>query len=162
MKKLFLELSVVLIFVLALAGEASVELVWANPVIPPDIEVYHPERQVYGTGEVELDFVAPSKFVLENLNFTSFSYSLDGKPSVSVSGNTTLTGVSWGSHSIVVHSLATDGSTRSSQTVYFDVVCSTGWLVLIVVTTGTVAVVCVVGLAYWRKIKREDAFVKQP
>ena len=166
-KKLFLELSVVLILLFALAGTAYVEFVWANPVITPEIEVLNPQRKVYSAGEVELSFVAPSPRALNEqghsifISFTSFSYSLDGHRSVAISGNTTLAGLSCGSHNIVVHGLTTEGSTQSSQTVQFDVVCSTGWLVLIAVTTGVVVVICVAGLACWRKIKREDSYVKQ-
>lgn len=48
-------------------------------------------------------------------------YSLDGQGNVTIVGNTTLTGLSDGSHQVIVYADDTLGNMGASQTVYFTV-----------------------------------------
>ncbi len=117
----------------ALVGAMSVNLVKANPFVTPDIWVNSPQnRKVYSSSEVELIFVAPA-VIDSNINFTSFSYSLDGQAKVAIAGNTTLTHLSWGSHSLVVYGTDAAGNVRVSWEIYFDIVYSTKWAAIAIV-----------------------------
>jgi len=128
-----------------------VDLAQSNPVAPSDIEVYSPRNQVYYSNEVELGFIAPSRYIYPRINFTSFSYGLDGQAKVPISGNTTVTGLSWGSHSLVVCGLDTDGNTRSSWTVHFDVSFPTAWIVTAIAMSAVFGIGVMV---YFKKRKR--------
>ncbi len=121
----------------------------ANPSPMWSIELISPEKRTYNTNEVELNFIAPSKFA-PKLSFTSFAYSLDGQVNVTVSGNTTITLPS-GSHSIIVYGEGADGVTRSSPTVQFDVYFSTFWLALVVAVSAGAALIAVAAVVYLKK-----------
>jgi hypothetical protein len=135
----------------AVAGTVMVNLAQSNPVAPADIEVYSPQNKVYYSNKIELGFIAPSRYIYSRINFTSFSYSLDGQAKVPIIGNTTVTGLSWGTHSMVVYGEDTDGNTRSSWAVRFDVFFPTAW---IVTATAILAAFGIGLLAYFRKRKR--------
>ncbi len=160
--------TVAVLMVFALFVTSYVTLIWtindvqANPISPPDIDIYSPYRKIYNTNQIELNFVAPSKHAYENLTLISFSYSLDGQAKVSVSENITLTGLSWGSHNIIVYGIDAQGYTRYSNRVQFDVYYSTAWLAFIAIIIAVVGSICFSIFVYWRKIKREDAFIKSP
>jgi len=49
------------------------------------------------------------------------AYSLDGQANVTVTGNITLSGLSEGSHNLVVYANDTAGNTGLSETVYFTI-----------------------------------------
>jgi len=135
----------------ALAGTVMVNCAQSNPVAPSDMEVYSPQNKVYYSNEVELGFIAPSRYIYPCINFTSFSYNLDGQAEVPISGNTTITGLSWGSHSLVVYGLDTDGNTRSSWTVHFDVSFPTTWIVTAIAIPAAFGIGVIV---YFKKRKR--------
>jgi hypothetical protein len=98
------------------------------------------------------------------LNFTTnektswIGYCLDRPANVAITGNTTLTELAEGSHSIVVYANDTAGNMGASETVFFTVIqekppepFST-----MLVTTASVASIAVVGLrllVYSRKHK---------
>src|SRR3972149_1596914 len=97
----------------ALAGLLFVGLAKANFDAPEGIWVSSPQNKVYFSTEVELTFAT----YWSGTNVRSFNYSLDGQANVAITGNTTLTGLSWGSHNLLVHGY---GNLRS-QPVQFDV-----------------------------------------
>lgn len=155
MKRTAIALTLILTLLFsAVPGTLIVNLAQANPIVPADIEVYSPENKVYYSNEVELGFIAPSRYIYPRINFTSFSYSFDGQANVTISGNTTVTGLSWGTHSLVVYGEDTDGNTGSSMAVHFDVFFPIAWIIT------AIAILAVVGiglLVYFKKRKHVDA-----
>ena len=85
-------------------------------LIPPDIIIKTPQNETsYDTVNVSLIFTVsePTDWI---------GYSLDGATSVTITGNTTLTNLSLGSHNITVYANDTDGNTAMSNIVYFTIV----------------------------------------
>ena len=81
---------------------------------PPSVTVLSLESKTYGTADVPLDFAVSKPF-------SRAAYSLDGQANVTVTGNTTLTGLSSGQHSLTVYAWDTLGSTGTSETITFTV-----------------------------------------
>jgi len=122
-----------------------------NPIIPPYVHIQSPQNKIYSSNEIELNFVAPSVELPENTYFTLFSYRLDNFVVVTIDGNLTLTSLPWGSHSIIVYAQDNEGLLYFSQTVYFDVIFSTAWVLAAFIVA---AFVCVGLLVYLKKYKR--------
>jgi hypothetical protein len=93
--------------------------------------------------EASLDFTI-------NESVSWMGYSLDGKANVTINGNTTLTELSSGKHSLTIYSNDTAGNMGSSKTIYFTVSepFPTTWIL------ASVVLVVVVGvglLVYFKK-----------
>jgi len=87
----------------------------APEVLPPTIVVLSPANATYDVRNVSLIFTVDKA--------TSWiGYSLDGGANVTITGNTTLTSLSYGSHRIVVYANDTYGNMGVSNTVYFVIV----------------------------------------
>jgi nitrous oxidase accessory protein NosD len=78
------------------------------------ILVISPQNRTYNFTNVTLNFTVP-EYSLKVL------YSLDGKENVTITGNTTITGLSNGLHNITVYAQDTFGNIGSSQTISFNV-----------------------------------------
>ena len=78
------------------------------------ISVLSPENKTYSVTDVPLEYTVNRFFYLT-------TYSLDGQANVTIIGNTTLTGLSEGPHSIVVYIEDRPGNISSSETIYFTV-----------------------------------------
>jgi hypothetical protein len=83
-------------------------------VAPPQISVLSPVNQTYNQTSVPLTFTLD-----ERVNWAG--YSLDGRRDVTVTGNTTLSDLAGGSHSLVVYANDTIGNVGASQTINFTV-----------------------------------------
>jgi hypothetical protein len=81
---------------------------------PPSISITSPENKTYATTDIPLTFT-----VDESVSW--MAYSLDGQADMTISGNTTLYGLSEGSHSLTVHAEDTTGNTGASEKIYFTV-----------------------------------------
>ena len=81
---------------------------------PPTISILSPENKTYTTEDVPLIFT-----VSESTSW--MGYSLDGQANTPVTGNTTLTGLSEGTHSIIVYAIDTAGKTGASEIIYFTI-----------------------------------------
>jgi YVTN family beta-propeller protein len=79
---------------------------------PPSI--ISPENTTYYTNEVPLTFTTSEQIL-------SIYYSIDEEANVSITGNTTLTGLSEGIHNIVVYTNYTDGNTKASDIINFSI-----------------------------------------
>ncbi len=79
----------------------------------PTVSVISPENKTYPS-ETPLNF-----FVDESPSW--MGYSLDGQPTVTIEGNTTLTGLTEGNHRITVYAKDILGELGSSETTYFTV-----------------------------------------
>jgi hypothetical protein len=89
-----------------------------EPTVPEDIalviSVLSPENTTYSNSDVPLEYTV-------NRVASSAAYSLDEQTNIMVTGNTTLTGLSDGSHSIIVYIEDAQGNVSASETVYFTV-----------------------------------------
>jgi len=83
-------------------------------ITPPTIEIISPQIITYSTTSVDLNFTV-------NEVTDWIGYSLDGAENTSIFGNTTLTGLSEGPHSVIVYANDTAGNTGESHVVYFSV-----------------------------------------
>jgi hypothetical protein len=81
---------------------------------PPKIEVISPQQGTYTTTNVTLDFTL-------NESISSISYVLDGKAAVEITGNTTIAGLSFGTHNLTVYAADASDNTGSSETITFTV-----------------------------------------
>lgn len=79
-----------------------------------EVSVLSPENRTYQHNDVPL-IITVSKPV------SWMSYSLDGQMNVTLNSNTTLVGLSEGSHSIIVYAYETDGNISRSEKVYFTI-----------------------------------------
>lgn len=82
---------------------------------PPVISIISPENKTYFTNNISLTF-----FINEPASW--IGYSLDGQASITIMGNTTITGLHEGSHSLIVYAKDIAGNVGVSETAYFTVV----------------------------------------
>jgi nitrous oxidase accessory protein NosD len=82
--------------------------------VPPHISVLSPINQTYNETSVSLVFT-----VDKAVNWTS--YSLDGKDNVTITGNTTITGLSAGLHNITVYAKDEFENIGVSETIKFTI-----------------------------------------
>ena len=80
----------------------------------PQITILSPLNQTYQTGSIALTFTV-------NRPTSWIGYSLNGQPNATIMGNTTLSGLLDGSHSIVVYANDTGGNMGVSETIYFTI-----------------------------------------
>jgi len=81
---------------------------------PSTISIVSPENKTYTVEDVPLTFT-----VSESTSW--IGYSLDGQANITIAGNTTLTGLSDGMHSLVVYASDITGNIGSSNMVYFTI-----------------------------------------
>jgi hypothetical protein len=116
--------------------------------VPPVISVASPENRNYTSSEVALNFTV-------NRQTEWMGYSLDGSENVTVTGSTTLMGLSSGLHNVTVYVKDEFGNTGASETVSFTVAAAP--FPVVPVAAASVAVVAVIGVAllvYFKKRKR--------
>jgi nitrous oxidase accessory protein NosD len=114
---------------------------------PPTVSIISPENKTYTVTDVPLTFA-----VNEN---TSLAYSLDGHSNVTITGNTTLPGVSNGTHSLVLYARNGFGDVSNSGIVYFTVIATaSGPFPFLLVTVVAIVLVLAVALVYLRKRTR--------
>jgi hypothetical protein len=105
---------------LEIYGETSLNVTFNQSLfsfyvdMPPSISILFMQNETYSSSVVPLNFTV-------NEPFSWLAYSLDGHANVTTYGNTTLSGLSEGSHNVVVYANDTFGSVGASQTVNFTV-----------------------------------------
>ncbi len=117
--------------------------------VPPEIRVLSPADRTYNGSSVPLFFTMDKP-----VNWTG--YSLDGEQNVTVTGNSTISGLTSGLHNVTVYAKDTFGNMGASETIAFTVAKPEPFPTTVVAATS-VAVVAVVGvglLVYFRKRKR--------
>jgi parallel beta-helix repeat protein len=135
------------------------------PLMPygsrPAISIISPENKTYTTSNVSLNFSVskPTSWI---------GYSLDGQANVTITGNTTISGLPNGLHSLIVYANDTDRKFGTSEKVYFTIAQKTEpqqtepfpitWVVAsaAIITVGVAAV-----LVYFKKIKKPTGKVKK-
>jgi len=123
--------------------------------ISPSINILSIENKTYTSGDV------PLKFAVDEPT-AEISYCLDNSANVTISGNTTLTGVSTGGHTMVVYATDYAGNTAASEATQFTVTQETepepSPLPVMTVAAGVAVVAAVVvaaGLLLIRKRRKE-------
>ena len=81
---------------------------------PPTISIISPENKTYSLREVPLTFIVRGSILW-------MGYSLDGQSNVTITGNTTLSGLSEGHHSLTVYAKDRYGNTGASEKIYFTI-----------------------------------------
>ena len=96
------------------ASESTEFYIGPEDLIPPVIHLLSPENTTYEAESVPLVFTVNERTVW-------MGYSLNNLENVTITGNTTLTGLANGSYSIIVYANDTSGNVGSSEEVYFTI-----------------------------------------
>jgi N-acetylneuraminic acid mutarotase len=114
--------------------------------VPPAVAVVSPENITYAADNVSLVFTVNKPVVW-------MGYSLDGQETVTVTGNTTIAGLTNGLHNVTVYAKDPFKNTGTSETISFSV--EVPFPTTLVVTASGVAVVIVGAglLVYFKKRK---------
>ncbi|UCE29399.1 MAG: hypothetical protein JSV85_01310 [Candidatus Bathyarchaeota archaeon] len=81
---------------------------------PPTIFITSPEHKAYPSDDLPITFT-----VDETTDW--IGYSVDGQMNVTIDGNTTLTGLAYGTHTLTVYARDTAGNSGASRIVYFSI-----------------------------------------
>ena len=115
--------------------------------VSPTVSVSSPENKNYSTGEISLNFTM-------NKAVNWVGYSLDGKDNVTITGNTTLSGLSNGSHNITVYAKDSFENIGASETVVFIIASEPFPIVPVAAVSAVAVAVVAIGLIfYYRKQK---------
>jgi hypothetical protein len=127
---------------------------WSNtqtmtfPAILPNVTLLSPQGGKFNSSNVPLNFAVDQTAIL-------VEYSLDGQENVTVTGNTTLTGLTNGYHNVTVYATDETGNTGASETLFFNVEAPEPFPVAPVAAVALVTVAAVAGLLiYFKKRKR--------
>ena len=112
--------------------------------VAPNTHILLPENRTYNTSNIPLTFTVTEP--------STIGFSLDGKENVTVDGNTTLSGLLVGSHSLVVYANDTAGNIGASETIHFSI--EPFPTTLVVASVASIAVISIGLLVYFRKRKR--------
>jgi hypothetical protein len=116
--------------------------------VPPTISIDSLRSIDYSSNELALNFTT-------NKPVTSIAYSLDGQRNISISGNSTLTGLSSGKHNITVYASDTYGNMGASETVTFTI--SEPFPTTLAAAASGASIAAIIGiglLIYFRKRNR--------
>jgi len=80
----------------------------------PEVALIHPRNETYESPDVPLDFVL-------NETLSEVTFSIDGLDNVTLAENTTLTGLSLGTHNVTVYANDMAGNVGASKTLLFAV-----------------------------------------
>ena len=127
-------------FLIKVSPEPSTQL--------PVITISSPKGKTYETSDVPL-------VVVVNKPLSWIAYSLDGQPEVTITGNTTLSGLALGTHNLTVTAQDTRGLVGSSGTIQFDIAARFP-TEFVAIGIALVAVVIVVFLAYVKRQSLSD------
>ena len=113
----------------------------------PRVEILSPENNTCNDAEISLELTV-------NTSTSWVGYSLDNQSNITLTGNSTLTGLAEGSHNLIIYANDTLGNMGKSETVYFTIAESFPTATVAAVSAA-VAVVVVAGLlVYHKKHKR--------
>jgi len=115
---------------------------------PPEIKIVSPENQTYNGSSVSLVFTV-------NKPVNWMGYSLDGQDNVTVTGNTTISGLTNSLHNIIVYARDEFGNTGASDTVFFSVAEESFPVAPVAAASAATAAIIGIGLlVYFKKRKR--------
>ena len=116
------------------------------------------ENQTFRESSVPLVFSIDVFSSNKALNWTG--YSLDGQENVTTNGNTTLTGLASGQHSIIIYANDTYGNMGASVKANFTI-SQPFPITVVVAASGVTALIVVVGLLVYLKKHRRAGLVKK-
>ncbi|MBN1357933.1 hypothetical protein JW988_04100 [Candidatus Bathyarchaeota archaeon] len=116
--------------------------------VAPNISLLSPETKVYNISTLSLNFTV-------NEPVSQLTYSLDGQKNVTISGNTTLTNLSYGEHNVTVYATDEVGIIGVSETISFTITEPPEPFptTLVVASVITVVVVGIGLIVYFKKRK---------
>jgi len=114
--------------------------------IPPIISILSLGNRTYYTPDIPLNFTV-------NEAVSQISYVLDGQESETIAGNTTLTGLTDGAHSITVYAKDLAGNTGASETINFSVKVPFPTVPVATASAASVAILGLGLLVYFKKRK---------
>lgn len=106
--------------------------------VAPSMTILSPEDRTYATDGIALNFTV-------NEALTQIMYSLDGEENVTISGNTTLTGLANGDHNLTIYAKDKAGNVGASETTRF-VVNAPFPIALVIAASGVSAAIIGVSL----------------
>ena len=112
----------------------------------PKVSILSLENKTYNTSDIPLNFTM-------NESVSQTKLSLDGLNNVTVTGNTTLTGLSDGEHNITVYTTDIAGHTGASETVHFSVKVPFPTALVATASGASLTIVGVGLLVYFKKHK---------
>ncbi len=112
---------------------------------PPTVRISSPQDKTYDTSDILLTFTV-------NDQSTLLSYTLDGQQEVAITGNTTLTNLSAGSHNITVSARNLAGVIGASEVIPFTVIERFPSEIVF----GGVAMVVAAGVSFLLYLKRQS------
>jgi hypothetical protein len=89
-----------------------------SSALSPELQVCSPRNKTYPTPRVQLNFTVDEPVL-------KVTYTLDGRENITAFGNTTLSGLADGVHSVTVYAYDALGNVGDSETVFFSVAAST-------------------------------------
>ena len=113
----------------------------------PSIKVLSPANKNYTTNSISLNFMI-------NERTSRIVYSLDGQQNVTITGNTTLTGLEAGLHNITIYAQDTFGNIGASETITFKVPDPFPILIFVAVTAVLALVIIAIGIAVYRRHRK--------
>jgi parallel beta-helix repeat protein len=119
---------------------------------PPRISLGSPLNQTHYDSDVPLNFSVNVLSPIKSVNWTG--YSLDGNQNVTITGNTTLTGLSSGVHNVTVYANDTYGNMGTSETVTFTIPEPFPIVPVATVSVAAAAATAAGLLVYFKKRKR--------
>jgi hypothetical protein len=122
-------------------------IIFSIDTTPPTISSLSIENKSYAKQQLPLSFTT-------NESTSWISYSLDNQANVTINGNTTLTNLTLGTHTLRVFANDTAGNMGESQIIEFTMVKDETWLYVIVIVT-IVAVTSASILIYFKKTKKK-------
>jgi hypothetical protein len=120
----------------------------------PQPIIIAPERMTYDENSV------PFQFTTGGLSASWIGYSLDSKTNVTITGNTTLTGLTNGKHYLIVYTNDTLGNSYAFQTVYFTIKTTDLYLTIAVIAIP-VAMVCLIAVLLLFRRHRKNSNINQ-
>ncbi|MCJ7632509.1 hypothetical protein MUP77_08985 [Candidatus Bathyarchaeota archaeon] len=132
----------------------SNEVSFITDTTPPSISILSIENKTYFTAEVPLNFAVSEPT-------SGITYCLDNMSNVTIAGNSTLTGLSNGSHDLTAYAWDTAGNIGASGTIKFTIAQETEFqspkpfpTTLVIASIASVAAIGLGLLVYFKKRKR--------
>lgn len=117
---------------------------WASP---PSVRLISPKNTTYTSANVTLEFTI-------NKQTSWIGYSLDGQETETITGNTTLSGLSSGLHSVTIYAKDPFENIVTYETIWFSVAEPFPTTFIMAASVATVAVVGAGLIVYFKKRKR--------